>query len=72
MPYEKKFTLVVAGSFVGAIISFILSGVLCEYGFDGGWPSVFYIFGKGSELLLGMAYHCCSVFEFKMKFQVLN
>ena len=47
MPYENKFTLVVVGSFEGAIISFILSGVLCEYGFDGGWPSVFYIFGKG-------------------------
>ena len=41
----------VAGSFIGAIISFILSGVLCEYGFDGGWPSVFYIFGEDSDSL---------------------
>ena len=52
MPYVNIFTIVVAGSFIGAIVSFILSGVLCEYGFDGGWPSVFYIFGKGSEVLL--------------------
>lgn len=22
-----------------------LSGLLAEYGFDGGWPSIFYIFG---------------------------
>ena len=51
LPYIKKLTLVVAGSFIGAIISFILSGVLCEYGFDGGWPSVFYIFGEDSDSL---------------------
>ena len=23
-----------------------LSGLLCEYGFDGGWPTVFYFFGS--------------------------
>ncbi|XP_028410883.1 LOW QUALITY PROTEIN: sialin-like [Dendronephthya gigantea] len=34
-----------AGSQIGTIIAFPLSGWLCANGFDGGWPSVFYIFG---------------------------
>ena len=34
------------GANIGMIFGFLLSGLLCEYGFDGGWPSVFYIFGK--------------------------
>ena len=37
---------VFTGTYLGNIISFPLSGVLCQYGFDGGWPSVFYLFGK--------------------------
>ena len=36
----------VAGPYVGNVLSFPLSAVLCQYGFDGGWPSVFYVFGK--------------------------
>lgn len=35
-----------AGVHLGNIITFPLSGVLCQYGFDGGWPSVFYVFGR--------------------------
>ena len=34
------------GSLVcGTAILIPLAGLLCEYGFDGGWPSVFYVFG---------------------------
>jgi ACS family sodium-dependent inorganic phosphate cotransporter-like MFS transporter 5 len=35
---------------LGNILAFFLSGVLCEYGFDNGWPSIFYLFG-GSTLI---------------------
>uniref|UniRef100_A0A2C9K193 Major facilitator superfamily (MFS) profile domain-containing protein n=1 Tax=Biomphalaria glabrata TaxID=6526 RepID=A0A2C9K193_BIOGL len=34
-----------AGSQVAKVITYPISGLLCEYGFDGGWPSVFYLQG---------------------------
>lgn len=37
--------LIQVGGNLGAVVSTIFSGFLCKYGFDGGWPSVFYIFG---------------------------
>ena len=36
----------IAGSNIGNLLGFLLSGLLCQYGFDGGWPSVFYVFGE--------------------------
>jgi len=38
-------SLVYIGPSVGVIVGLLLSGVLCDYGFAGGWPSVFYVFG---------------------------
>jgi len=40
-----------AGSLTGSVGIFPIAGLLCEYGldgkgFDGGWPAIFYIFGK--------------------------
>lgn len=34
-----------SGAQFGTVISMPLSGLLAEYGFDGGWPSIFYMFG---------------------------
>lgn len=38
-------TMAIAGSPVGNIIAIPVTGLLAKYGFDGGWPSVFYFFG---------------------------
>lgn len=35
----------ITGAQFGTIVSMPLSGLLSEYGFDGGWPSIFYVFG---------------------------
>ncbi|KAL8591613.1 hypothetical protein ACOMHN_030499 [Nucella lapillus] len=34
-----------SGSQVGNVVTFPVAGVLCHYGFDGGWPSIFYLLG---------------------------
>jgi MFS transporter, ACS family, solute carrier family 17 (sodium-dependent inorganic phosphate cotransporter), member 5 len=35
-----------SGSNIGNIIALPLGGFLCSNGFDGGWPSIFYLFGN--------------------------
>ncbi|XP_064611638.1 uncharacterized transporter slc-17.2-like [Liolophura sinensis] len=46
-PLERtKLTAIhTAGPPIGNIVTFLVSGYLCSYGFDNGWPSIFYIFG---------------------------
>ena len=36
----------ISGCPVGTILTMPLTGLLTKYGFDGGWASVFYVFGE--------------------------
>ena len=47
-PPEERSTIIgisTAGSQIGNVITLPLGGYLCENGFDGGWPSIFYVIG---------------------------
>lgn len=39
-----------SGCTVGSIVTMPISGLLTRYDFDGGWPAVFYSFGKSPRL----------------------
>lgn len=43
---SKMVSFTYAGSQFGTIIAQPISGILCASNFLGGWPSVFYVFGK--------------------------
>jgi len=45
----------ILGTWVGIIVTFAVSGLLCEYGFDNGWGSIFYITGE----FIGFQIFCC-------------
>ena len=58
-----SFTAVSLGPYIGSVISFPLSAVLCQYGFDGGWPSVFYVFGKPQSVCMVSVLHLISIYQ---------
>lgn len=41
----------VTGAQLGTVFSMPISGILCKSNFLGGWPSVFYVFGKSESTL---------------------
>jgi len=49
--------LSVAGGMMGNVLALPLCGFLCEYGFDGGWGSIFYVIGE--------CCHCKILISFK-------
>ena len=42
----QNLTFLIKGCTVGSIVTMPISGLLTRYDLDGGWPAVFYAFGK--------------------------
>ena len=55
------------GAWVGNIVALPFAGYLCTYGFDGGWPSIFYIFGNLLKIEIYHFIFGICIFIMKMK-----
>jgi len=47
------------GQDAGIVLGLLLSGYLCDYGFAGGWPSVFYVFGSTGAICSLLWFYLC-------------
>ena len=45
-----------SGAKFGNIVALSLGGILCLHGMDGGWPSIFYLFGLFENFKLFLCY----------------
>jgi len=55
--YSVVVGTVYIGLDIGIVVGNLLAGILCDYGFAGGWPSVFYVFG-----MVGCVWFVCWCF----------
>ena len=51
--------IIFIGQDAGIILGLLLSGYLCDYGFAGGWPSVFYVFGSAGAICSLLWFYLC-------------
>ncbi|XP_064643137.1 sialin-like isoform X2 [Lineus longissimus] len=48
----KLIAFTYSGTMLGNVVTLFLSGFLCKFGFAGGWPSIFYVFGGSTVIWL--------------------
>lgn len=86
LPRSEKslgFALLTVGSTIGAVASTSMAGYLSEYGFAGGWPSVFYVAGNYPVMRSNYSTNyfqasspfrrfCCSSFWFRRRPRTTN
>ena len=56
---SRAVSFIFSGAQLGTVIGMLLSGVLCDYGFAGGWPSVFYVYGTAGCVWCSVWYVVC-------------
>ena len=56
---SRAVTFIYAGCPLGTVIGMSLSGILCDHGFAGGWPSVFFVFGTAGCVWCFMWFILC-------------
>ena len=56
---------------MGSIIGFLSAGFMCKWSFAGGWPSIFYIYGKAFEIMIAYISFSLIMIDMKAYLQVI-